>query len=173
MNKNNFSLCNNNEKKVAFIGCLGPTGPTGSTGPQGPTGSTPTIDSILVDNDGTQVVQTNSLVDLGELINSTGTSLVYNPSNTITLAPGTYYILYVCLVSNAPGQTGDVGASLIVNGTAVNNASEYVPATTTQTQIALQHNLTVTSFTTISIKNVSSAANNFHDSSLSIIKLGG
>lgn len=152
----------------------GPTGSTGSTGPTGPTGATPTIalDSLLVDNDGIQTVQPNTLVNLGEVINMTGSSIIYTAPDTVTIEPGTYYILYEVLVRNTAAASGDVGATLFVNGTMVPNASEYVAATTTETQIVLQHNLTVTELTTISVNNGSPVANQYHDSSLSIIKIG-
>ena len=60
---------------------------------------------------------------------------------------------------------------MLVNGVAANNASEYVPATTTQTQIALQHSITIAGNTTIQISNESTVSNNYHDSSLSILKI--
>ena len=152
-------------------GATGPQGLQGVVGPTGPTGPAVTIDSALVDNDGTQTVAADSLVDLGTLINSTGTSITFTSPNTINLAePGSYYILYSTLVSNT-GAAGDVGASLLVNGTVVNNASEYVPATSTQTQIVAQHSLTITDPTTITISNESTVSNDYHDSSLSIIKI--
>lgn len=131
---------------------------------------TPTIDSILVDNDGEQSVAANNLVDLGEIINSTGTSITYTSPNTVTLEPGTYYILWECLVFNE-STAGDIGASMLVNGVVAPNASEYMPATETETQSILQHNITVTADTTISILNASTVTNNYHDSSLSVIKL--
>ncbi len=142
---------------------------TGATGPTGATGVT-SLDSTLVDNDGLQTVAANALVDLGETINNTGTSLIFTAPDTVTLAPGTYFILFNTLVSNST-TPGDVGASLLVNGVVVNNAAEYVPATTTQTQVALMHNLTVTETTPISVRNASTVPNIYHDTSLSIIKL--
>ena len=157
---------------VGIIGATGPTGPIGPTGPTGPKGPSVALDSILVDNDGTQIVAANSLINLGTLINSTGTSLTFTAPSTVNLSPGTYYILYESLISNVAGSPGDVGASLLLNGSIVNNASEYVPATTTQTQIVLQHNVTLTSTSTIQIKNISNVRNSYHDSSLSVIKIG-
>ena len=156
-----------------LIGPTGPTGATGATGATGPTGPTATIDSILVDNDGSQTVTANSLVDLGETINSTGTSLTFADPDTVNLVePGTYLISYESLISNTAGSPGDVEASLLINGTVINNASEYVPATQTQTQINLQHNVTITEPATVQIQNTSTVSNIYHDSSLSIIRLG-
>lgn len=146
---------------------VGPTGPTGPTGPE----ATVSLDSILVDNDGTQTVTAGSLVNLGSEINSTGSALTFTAPNTITVEPGSYYILYESLISNTAA-AGDVGASLIINGTVAANASEYVPATSTQTQIALQHNMTVGATTTIQVRNNSNVSNDYHDSSLSVIKIG-
>lgn len=154
-----------------MTGPAGLTGPTGPTGATGPTGTVAALDSILVDNDGIQAVDANALVDLGAVINSTGTSATFTAPSTVTLAAGTYLISYEALINNV-ADTGDVGASLLVNGTVAGNASEYVPATTTQTQINLQHSITVTDPTTISIRNGSTVQNNFHDSSLSILKIG-
>lgn len=178
---NNFNRFDDDNNKIRTLCCCGPTGargPTGPTGPSGgptgptgPSGTVVALDSILVDNDGIQTVAPNSLVDLGTVINSTGTSATFTAPNTVTLDAGTYYILYETLVSNT-STAGDVGASMLLNGTVVSNASEYVPATSTQTQIVLQHNATVVDGTTISINNGSSVSNNYHDSSLSIIKIG-
>ncbi len=159
------------------FGATGPTGPTGPTGAQGiqgvtgPTGPSPIINSILVSNDGIQSVVAGGLINLGTLINSTGTSATFTAPNTITLEAGTYYILYESLINNT-STSGDVGVSLQVNGTIVSNASEYVPATSTQTQIVLQHNITITDETAITVKNNSTVSNSYHDSSISIIKLG-
>ena len=163
-------------------GLIGPTGPTGATGPQGligptgPTGATgPTpvvaLDSTLVDNDGEQTVTAGSLVNLGTVINMTGTSAIYTAPDTVSLAAGTYYIHYDALISNT-STAGDVGASLLINGVVANNAAEYVPATTTETQISLQHSLTVTSTTLVTIQNASTVSNQFHDSSLFVLKIG-
>ena len=159
---------------TGVTGPTGPQGPTGVTGPTGATGATGTVatlDSSLIDNDGTVQVAANANVPLGEQINATGTSIVYTAPDTVTIEPGTYYILYHALISNGAA-SGDVGASLILNDQVVNNAAEYVPATTTQTQITLQHNVTVTETTPLEIRNGSSVTNNFHDSSLSVIRLG-
>ena len=156
-------------------GATGPTGLTGNTGdigPTGPTGPTLSIDSILVDNDGTQSVTASSLVDLGTVINSTGSSITFTSPNTINLTEsGTYLIQYDALIANT-STAGNVGASLLINGSVVPNASEYVPASTNQAQFVLQHNLTITTATTVSISNNSSVSNDYHDSSLSILKIG-
>ncbi len=154
-------------------GATGPTGPTGATGATGPTGPTATValDSILVDNDVTMLTPANTLVDLGDVINMTGTSIIFTAPDTVTLDPGTYYIVYTTLVSN-DATPGDVGASMVIDGTVVSNAAEYVPATTTQTQIVLQHNVNIADAgTTLQIRNASTVSNNYHDSSLSVIKL--
>ncbi len=97
--------------------------------------------------------------------------MTFTSPNTVNLTvPGTYYILYECLISNV-STAGDVGASMLINGTVVGNAAEYVPATSTQTQIVLQHNVTIAEPTTLTIENRSTVSNNYHDSSLSIIKI--
>lgn len=140
----------------------------GPRGPRGPAGSA-NLSSVLIDNDGTQNVSSNALVNLGILINQTGEDITYN-NNILTLTPGSYYIVYSALISNV-NTPGDVGASLLINNEVIDNASEYVPATTTQTQIVLQHNLTITENATVSIRNSSSVANYFHDSSLSVLKI--
>lgn len=156
---------------IGPTGVTGPIGPTGPTGATGPVGTFTGLDSILVDNDETQAVTSNSLVNLGSVINSTGSSITFSTPSTVTLTePGTYYILYEALVSNVAA-AGDVGATMLVNGVAANNDSEYVPATTTQTQIALQHSITIAGNTTIQISNESTVSNNYHDSSLSILKI--
>ncbi|MDO5568909.1 MAG: hypothetical protein Q4G04_02195 [bacterium] len=184
--KNN-NECNDFSKALQIIKksqknkpvCCGPTlGPTGATGPTGPTGATgptgvaPTIDSILVDNDGNQTVASNGLIDLGSVINSTGASLSFTAPNTITFVePGTYLIHFETLANNTAA-TGDLGVSMVINGAVIPNASEYVAGTTTESQFVLQHNYTASAGDTLTIENISTVSNDYHDSSLSIIKLG-
>lgn len=148
---------------------IGPQGPMGPQGPQGPAGAT-TVESILVGNDGTQTVTANSLVNLGTVVNSYGANITFTSPSTITLLAGTYYIVFQSLVANS-SSSGDVGASMQVNGVVVPVAAKYVSATTTQTQIVLLYNLTVTSATTITILNASTVSNIYHDPSLSVLKL--
>lgn len=141
-------------------------------GSTGPTGRSATIDSILVDNDGVQTVVSNALVNLGTQINSTGTSITFTAPNTVTLAaPGSYLIQYDALIANTAA-SGDVGVTMLVNGTVVPNASEYVVASSNEAQFVVQHSLTITTPTTITLSNRSPVSNDYHDSSLSIIKLG-
>ena len=168
------TVTNSGTNENVILDFVIPSGATGPTGPTGPMGVTPTVslDSILFDNDGIQIVASGGLVDLGDVINMTGTSIIYTAPDTITIESGTYYILYSALVRNTATTSGDVGVTLFVNGVMVPNASEYVAATTTETQMVLQHNLTVTELTTISVSNISPVSNQYHDSSLSIIKLG-
>lgn len=159
----------------------GPTGPTGlagssgdqgPTGPTGPTGPSVSIDSILTANDGIQSVASNGLVDLGTTINSTGTSIIFTTPSTITFnVAGTYLINFSSLIING-GTAGNVGASMQINGTTVPTASEYIQSTTSVfMSTELQHNYTVSVGDTLTIANLSSVANNFHDPTLSIIKL--
>lgn len=157
---------------AGVTGATGATGPIGPTGPQGPTGTAATIDSILVDYDETQAVSAGSFVDLGSIINLTGTSLTFSAPDTVNLIePGTYFIQFSALVANT-STPGDVGASMLVDGVAVHNASEYIVASSVETKISLQHNVTTTSMATVQIRNGSTVSNNYHDASLSVIKLG-
>ena len=153
-------------------GATGTTGPTGATGPTGPTGPSATIDSILVDYDETQAVSSGSFVDLGTVINSTGTSLTFNAPDTVNLIePGTYFIQFSALVANT-STPGDVGASMLIDGIVAHNASEYILASSVETKISLQHSVTTTAMTTVQIRNSSTVSNNYHDASLSVLKLG-
>ncbi len=169
----NASVTNQGTNKNAVLNFTIPQGLTGATGPTGPTGATPTIslDSILVSNDGLQTVTTNSALNLGTVINTTGTNITFTAPNTVNITtPGTYYVLFEVLAANT-STSGDVGASMEINGTIVPTASEYVSSTTTQTQFVLQHNITITSNSTITINNNSTVSNNYHDSSISVIKI--
>lgn len=153
-------------------GPAGDIGPTGTTGPTGPTGPSATIDSILVDYDETQAVSSGSFVDLGTVINSTGTSLTFSAPDTVNLIePGTYFIQFSALVANT-STPGDVGASMLVDGIIAHNASEYILASSVETKISLQHSMTTTSMATVQIRNSSTVSNNYHDASLSVLKLG-
>ncbi len=155
------------------IGVTGPTGPTGATGPTGPTGSTPvvTLDSALLSNDGDQTVAASTLVNLGSVTNSTGSSITFTSPNTVNLTEaGTYYIQYAALISNTTTASGDVGATMKLNGVTIGNASAYVSATTTETQMIFQHSVTITTSTQLTITNASTVANIYHDSSLFVLK---
>ena len=156
-------------------GIPGPTGATGATGATGPTGAAGAINTppnILIGYDADQVVSSNGTVDFGNLINSTGSSITFAPPSTVTLQdPGTYYILYTALIYNT-STAGDVGATIEINGVPTHNASQYVPATFTETQMVLQHSVMITAPVTITVRNLSNVSNSFHDSSLAIFKLG-
>lgn len=159
-------------------GLIGATGPTGAQGiqgligPTGPTGSVSALDSMLVDNDGIQTVAASTLVDLGTVINTTGSSITFTTPSTVNLTvPGTYYILAEMLIANT-STAGDIGASMLINGTVVPNASEYAAATSTETQIVLQHSVTITTPTTVQLNNGSTVSNDYHDTSLWILKIG-
>lgn len=153
-------------------GEIGPTGPTGPTGATGPTGPTATLASILTVNDSTQSVPTNALVNLGDEINSTGTSLTYTAPNTITITePGTYLINFTSLIVNG-GTAGDIGATLQINGVSILTSSTYVPSTTINaTTIELTHNYNAVVGDEITITNTSTVANDFIDPTLSVVKL--
>src|SRR5574344_1150861 len=160
----------NFDKKIICI--AGPQGPRGvqgkqgDVGPQGPAGVN-YLDSILLSFDRKQVVNTNSLVQFNSTINQTGTSITFNSPSTITVQSGTYFILFCALIAN-DSTAGDVGASIQVDGIIVPSASQYVPASSVQAQMVLQHSITVTVQTTIQVKNISPVANDFHDASISI-----
>ena len=157
---------------TGLTGPTGPTGPIGLTGPTGPTGPVATINSILTANDGIQSVTASGLVDLGAEINSTGASLTFTAPNTVTIAEaGTYLINFSSLIMSG-GTAGNLGASLQINGTIVPTASEYVDSTAMPGfSTELQHNYTATAGDTITIINSSTVANNFHDPTLSVIRL--
>lgn len=98
--------------------------------------------------------------------------MIFTAPNIITLnEPGTYLMHFDSLIRNTAASSGDVGASLLINGVVAPNASEYVSATTTETQISLQHSVTINDPANVTIQNLSTASNNYHDTSLSVIKL--
>lgn len=146
----------------------GARGPMGATGPTGPAA---TIDSILVDYDGIQTVSAGSLINLGTVINSTGTSLTFSVPDTVNLVEaGTYFIQFSALVANTSA-SGDVGASMLINGAIAHNASEYILPSSVDIKIFLQHSVTITAMKTVQIRNYSTVSNNYHDTSLSVLKL--
>ena len=87
------------------------------------------------------------------------------------IEPGTYFIQFSALVANT-STPGDVGASMLVDGIIAHNASEYILASSVETKISLQHSVTTTSLATVQIRNSSTVSNNYHDASLSVLKLG-
>lgn len=172
-------LCNNtcNSNLVCVPGPPGPQGiqgPRGLQGIQGPTGpaGTTSTDSILVANDLIETVASDGLINFGSVINSTGTSITFSAPNDIVLTPGNYFILFSALVNNASA-SGNIGASISVNGTTVPTASEYVATQSTPVNIVLQHSVNVATgdTATITVGNLSSVSNNYHDPNLSVIKL--
>lgn len=153
-------------------GAVGPTGLTGPTGPQGPTGPAGTNASILVNNANSQTVNTNTLLNLGTLINTTGSAMTFTPTNTVNLtASGTYLIIFTTLVENT-NTAGDAGASLLVNNVVATNASAYGPATTAFKEITLIHNVTIAAATTLTISNGSTVSNNYKNATMSVLKIG-
>lgn len=148
--------------------CYGKTGPTG---PTGPTGSVQSLDSILLGNDGIITIASKANVSLGTIVNQTGSTISYTSPDSVILSPGTYLIQFSTLVANT-SSSGDRGASLAVNGVIIPTASEYVSSGTSQIAIVLQHNITVNNTDKITIINASTVSNNYHDSSLSVLKIG-
>lgn len=151
-------------------GAMGPQGLMGATGPQGPAG---VIDSILVSLDETQSVASNAKLDLGDIVNSTGNDIVFVSPNEITLSEGTYLLQFSGIVGNTVASSGDIGATITIDGTVVSSASVYVPTATSIFCCVLQHNLTVASGDTASVNiiNASSVSNNYRNITLSILKL--
>lgn len=146
--------------------------PAGDTGPTGPTGPKATIDSILVVNDGTQTIVTNGELNLGTLVNSTGTSLSFtSPNDIIVNETGTYLVNVSSIINNAPGSSGDLGLSLLINNTVVPTASEYIVTQTAAFSSELQHNFSATSGDIITVENRSTVSNNYHDLTISVIRL--
>lgn len=146
--------------------------PAGDTGPTGPTGPKATIDSILVGNDGTQTIVTNGELNLGTLVNSTGTSLSFtSPNDIIVNETGTYLVNVSSIINNAPGSSGDLGLSLLINNTVVPTASEYIVTQTAAFSSELQHNFSATSGDIITVENRSTVSNNYHDLTISVIRL--
>lgn len=165
------------QPQVCCYGLQGPTGPTGIQGPTGaqgvtgPTGPSFSIDSILTGNDGSQTVGNNGLLNLGQLINSTGSSLSFvAPNQVIINESGTYLINFSSIIDSA-GSSGDLGVSLRINGTIVPTASEYINFQSSAFSSELQHNYNATAGDVITVINSSAASNIYHDSTLSIIRL--
>ena len=154
-----------------FVIPAGATGPTGAIGATGPTGPSSTIDSILTGYDGIQPVAANGNLDLGTLVNTTGTSLSFNAPNTITVnEAGTYLINFSSIIYNT-NAAGDLGVSLRINGTTVPTASEYIVTQTSAFSSELQHNYNAQVGDTITLVNQSTVSNSYHAVTLSIIRL--
>lgn len=149
------------------IGETGPAGPQGEVGPQGPAGVSETL---LVANNTEQSVATDELIDLGSEINTLGTSITFTAPDVITLSEGTYNIIFNSLVSNTDA-SGIAGATLFVDGTAVSTAATYIPATTTDSQIVIQHSLNAADGTEIAFVNDSPVSNDYNFVNVSVIKL--
>ncbi len=155
-------------------GATGPTGeigPTGTTGEIGPTGPRAVIDSILVGFDGTQTVQSNDNLELGVLVNSTGTAFTYTSPNQITINEAGTYLLNFSSIINNTNAAGDLGVSLQVNSTVIPTASEYIVTQTASFSSELQHNYNASPGDVITVINLSPVSNNYHDVTLSILKL--
>ncbi len=145
--------------------CYGPTGPTGPTGPAA------SIDTLLVSNDGRIATVANANLNLGVLVNSTGDSITFTSPDTISLEEaGTYIIQFTATAVNTEA-TGDIGASLNVNGTIVPAASLYESTQTNPLTIVLNYSLTITTNTNITVSNNSTVSNTYHDASIQITKV--
>lgn len=129
--------------------------------------------NILLSNLATQTVQANNNLALGNVVASNGRSITYNSPTTVLLTPGTYYVTANVIGYNPPTSTGEVGVSIDVNGTPVPTASQYIPATTTQSLLSVQSIVTVPTGNTytLTLNNGSTDATDYVDSSLTVIKL--
>ena len=152
-------------------GIQGLTGATGPTGAVGPTGPSATIDSILVGNDGTQSAASNTNIPMGTQINATGTSLSYTAPNQITVNEAGSYLINVSSIINNTSAAGDLGISLAINGTVVPTASEYIATQAGSFSSELQHNYNATAGDIITLTNTSTVSNDYHDTTVSIIRL--
>lgn len=153
------------------IGATGVTGPTGATGPTGPSGSASAINSILTGYDGIETVVSNGLINLGELINSTGSSFSFNAPNEIIINQSGTYLINFSSVIQRTGTTGDLGVSMLINGNIVPTASEYIVNQSAAFSSELQHNYNASAGDIITFSNRSSVSNNYHDVILSILKI--
>lgn len=148
--------------------CYGPTGPTGATGPTGPIA---TIDSILIAYDRTQTVTTNSKLNLGVIINSTGTEFTFTAPNKLTINTDGTYLLNFSSIINSAGIAGDLGVSMMINGVVIPTAAEYIPYQAGFFSSELQHNYNASAGDIITFINASSGSNNYHDITLSVLRL--
>ncbi len=74
------------------------------------------------------------------------------------------------IINNA-GTPGDLGVTLQINGVTVPTASEYIANQATSFSSELQHNFVASAGDIITFINTSPVSNNYHDITLSIIKL--
>lgn len=109
---------------------------------------------------------------MGTLVNSTGTSLSFtSPNDIIVNETGTYLVNVSSIINNAPGSSGDLGLSLLINNTVVPTASEYIVTQTAAFSSELQYNFSATSGDIITVENRSTVSNNYHDLTISVIRL--
>ncbi|MGN0819591.1 MAG: hypothetical protein ACI4M6_04230 [Christensenellaceae bacterium] len=100
-----------------------------------------------------------------------GTNITYASPDTVTLAAGTYYILFNSTVSNTEGGSGDLGATMQINGVDVPTATVYTPTQTSFYAVQLQHLATVANGTTLRILNGTDESKNYATTTLFILKV--
>jgi|GEM_PF-6389660 len=124
---------------------MGPTGPQGTpgpTGPTGPTGESITFSTTEFASATTQFAGGGQALTLGTDIISIGTGITYTPPSTITLSPGSYFILATAVVSSERC-SDPIGMSLFVNGTEIPSASLYYSHMCIPDEVTIQHLVTV------------------------------
>jgi hypothetical protein len=132
---------------------------------------------LLVGNTETSSVANNGSIPLGAIVNSTGTDIGFSSPDTITIKAGTYFILVNCIVSVSSSvfsnniSKKNVGATLMLNGTAVATASTYVDSSDDPVTITLQHLATVASDSTLKVINSSGIMNDQQSTTVTVIKL--
>lgn len=105
------------------------------------------------------------------MINSTGESLSFtSPNKIIFKSAGTYLIQFSTLAENTTAN-GDLGASMLINGVIIPTASAYTKGFTVQKQYIFQHNYKANTNDILTFYNKSTVSNNYHDATVSIIKL--
>ena len=158
-------------------GEIGPTGATGEIGPTGPTGATGpagevpeiALSNIMVENVTAQTIAPNGSINLPTITSQTGDEITQTSPAEVTLAAGTYFILFQTEVSN--NATVDMGATLLLNDTAVAGGGIYISGSTEDSQVSIQHIATVADGTTLSLQNASTVNAEYENSTLSVIKL--
>ena len=149
-------------------GELGPTGPTGATGPAGEVPEI-ALSNIMVENVTAQTIAPNGSINLPTITSQTGDDITQTSPAEVTLAAGTYFILFQTEVSN--NATVDMGATLLLNDTAVAGGGIYISGSTEDSQVSIQRIATVADGTTLSLQNASTVNAEYENSTLSVIKL--
>ena len=153
-------------------GDTGPQGPAGAQGPQGIPGSAATNENAMLYNTAAQEVQAGAALNFAaNQINSASGSITLSGTTGLSLTAGQYLVVFEtdALVENA----GTIAVALALGGNALPYAASSLAKTGSNNneRIGLAAILELSGTQTLTVKNTSTDANTYTNSTLNVVKL--